>query len=587
MLTLDPSWNTSCLTEKNLEIARAFRDEALPYQWTDLEKELLGRFVTNTNGRVALISNLPSNVMAAIIARFSRLKNERGVRGCLIEFLTAFLEASFNLPDAKDKLLNKIVDQVGINEVRRMISLVSGDPDCLQQFANAGRIKKLLDLFLTGYGHNSIARAGMACIIFEEVSILAAERIVHGRAGSGYIELSTRFVDMGKKTCYLIERELALYGITSEDIRNSNSMLFDYYQRWTDPKSPFQAALWDRFGDLFEKEFGSTDAAGHFQYGCFGDMCDLAGNFLPASTCTSVGVVVSGEALQSLMKHLIGSGLSECIALAEGVIKEAENTGIDQFIRHFTPTELEADGMRLYLPQHFNDSYWPASFSWADLHYKGPAAIREEEELLTRQLSLPLDVDLNTVSLCSLLVTRKCIGGKERGERRLTRPFELVNFSFDGILSFRTFRDIHRHVITNCMERTFVAPDLGFFQDAKFKPDSDTLNEDFRLVHQANQELHRKMKEKGVPLGLAQYPLALGNSIAFTAGWNLRQHSFMEMQRTKPDVHPEARALVITLSAQLRKRYPWWESVSLADMTPYYLFARAKKDGKHFPFPTP
>jgi hypothetical protein len=137
------------------------------------------------------------------------------------------------------------------------------------------------------------------------------------------------------------------------------------------------------------------------------------------------------------------------------------------------------------------------------------------------------------------------------------------------------------------MERTYVTPDLGFFQDAKFSPDSEAINQDFRSVHQANQLLHAKMKARGVPLTLAQYPLALGNGIAFTAGWNLRQQSFMEMQRTKPDVHPEARSLVVSLSTQLRDRYSWWESVSLADMTPHYLFARAKKGGKHFPLPKP
>ena len=237
MLTLEPSWNTSGLSEKNMDIARAFCNEQLPYQWTVLEKELLSRFVTNTNGRVALIHNLPSNVLAAIIARFSRLKNERGIRGCLIEFLAAFLQAVFNLPDSKEKNLNDVITMAGIGRSLQMIKLVSADPDSLNQFANADRIKKLLDQFLTGYGHNSIARAGTACIIFEQVSILAAERIVHGRAGSGYIEVSTRFVDMGRKSCYPIALELALYGIKEEDIRISDEMSFDYYKRWTDRKS--------------------------------------------------------------------------------------------------------------------------------------------------------------------------------------------------------------------------------------------------------------------------------------------------------------------------------------------------------------
>lgn len=585
MLTLDRSWNTSSLSDANLEAARAFRDEPLPYAWADLERELLGRFVTNTNGRVAMMHNLPSNVMAAIIARFSRLKNKRGVRGCLIEFLVAFLEAAFALPDSKSKLLDDVVSTVGIEEVRRMTGLVSADPEFLQQFANAGRIKRLLDQFLTGYGHNSIARAGMVCVFFEQISVLAAERIVHGRTGSGYIELSTRFVDMGEKLCYPIARELALYGIESEEVESSNRLAFECYKRWTDPANPLQAALWDRFGDLFSNEFDSESATGHFQYGCFGDMCDLAGNFLPASTCTSVGVVVSGEAMQSLMKHLIGSGLSECIALAEGVITEAEKTGADQFIRHYTPTGLEADGMRLYLPCYFNGIPRQSGIS-AMLHEKYREGVIQDENRLARQLRLALEPEKKPCSLEELLQLRGCVGGKERGERRLTRPFELVHLAFDAQISFRTYRDIHRHVVTDCMERTVVTPDLGFFKDTKFRPDSDALNQDFQLVHEANQQLHERMKQQGVPLTLAQYPLALGNKIGFTAGWNLRQQSFMEMQRTKPDVHPEARSLVLSISEQLRKRYSWWESVSLADMTPHYLFARAKKDGKHFPLPT-
>ncbi len=581
MITLEKSWNTSDLSDNNMEIARAFCNEQLPYQWTNLEKELLSRFVTNTNGRVALMHNLPSNVMAAIIARFSRLKNERGVRGCLIEFLVAFLQAVFELPDS-EKLLDGVTNSVGIEKIQLMIGRVSADPQWLQQFANAERIKKLLDQFLTGYGHNSIARAGTVCVIFEQISILAAERIVDGRAGSGYIELSTRFVDMGKKASYPIALELELYGIPKAAIEASDNLSFECYKRWTDPKNPLQAALWDRFGGLFETEFGAEAATGHFQYGCFGDMCDLAGNFLPASTCTSVGVVLSGEALQSLMKHLIGSGISECVALAECIITEAENTGVDQFIRHFMPTELEADGVRLYLPHHFH-LLMPQMAS-AVLHEKYREGVIQDENRLARQLRLTLrPEEKKALTLEDLLELRGCTQAKERKERRQTRPFELIHFSFDAKISFRTFRDIHRHVIVDCMQRTAVTPDLGFFQDTKFRPDSNDLNNDFKRVHQANQDLHERMKSSGVPLTLAQYPLALGNNVAFTAGWNLRQHSFMEMQRTKPDVHPEARSLVLALSEELRKRYPWWASVSLADMTRHYLFARAKKDGKHFP----
>ena len=93
----------------------------------------------------------------------------------------------------------------------------------------------------------------------------------------------------------------------------------------------------------------------------------------------------------------------------------------------------------------------------------------------------------------------------------------------------------------------------------------------------ANKDIYTKLMESDVPRALAQYPLALGNFVGFSASGNLLQWEFCNWQRTKFSVNHEVRQIFLSIEKQLRFQYPWWSEISRADMTPAYIFARGSK----------
>ena len=75
-----------------------------------------------------------------------------------------------------------------------------------------------------------------------------------------------------------------------------------------------------------------------------------------------------------------------------------------------------------------------------------------------------------------------------------------------------------------------------------------------------------------------EYPLALGNNISYLISANLRQWEFANWQRSKASVNHEVRQAFLLVENLLRQKYPWWQNISRADITPAYIFARGGSD---------
>jgi len=575
---------------KVLELAREFVFASMDYKFTHTERQTLAPFFSNLDKRVFFMHSLPANIGATLLAMFSRIKNPRGIRGVFVDsFLPQFLaaqlpETSEGFEGKAEKFLksNGIVnietfikhsDKTRI-EFENFVRSMSQDPKYLETFASSEKAKTFLGMWLDTYGHNSIARMANLWLCFENISILAAKSIEWGRPGTGYIELSTRYVDFSKKGCYPIELELeAGWGVNPEDVTELRDICFEMYSELegNNFKGPFPEYLRKKYGHLFEDSPKSLEA------GVIGEVCDVLGNLLPASALTSAAVNVGGEALPELLKHLILDETPENFALVELILEESPKVGANQFARHHKPTNFEKLSWQ-YLPHKlFN------KFNVPELKHCRPIIVpvifNEHLEPVVKSLEIIIRTLLHKGGI-ELLYPDEVASATERGEfDKLPAEFESVTIPFHGIMSFRSWRDLHRQSF--CAHfRTLLSPELGFYQHNKAKDDEfvKVLNSDcFHRVWNHNARLFNVLQQSNVPPILAQYPMALGNNIGFRIIANLREWEFCNWQRTKPSVNHEARGVFIGAELALREMFNWWVAISRASTRLAYVFARGEK----------
>ena len=563
--------------EATLAHAREFAGEEI-YKFSDLEEKALSSFFTNSRRRVFFMHTLPTNMGNTLLAMYSRIKNPRGLRGVFVdsflpELLAGFLNPASHGGDGikwlKDKKIKSLEEFISASPEARyrlkdFLREIRVNPKYLEQITNSEKTKDFIGRWLDAYGHNSIARPGMFWICFEQISILAAKSLEWGRPGAGYIELSTRYADMGGKDVYPAAREIAEYGVKASDVEEVTQKSFYLYRQLQGKNfdGPFPAFLREKYGHFF-------DDAKDLENGVIGETCDVLGNFLPVATLTSVGIGVSGEALPEMLKHLLLDATVENIALVEMALAEARKIGADQFARHIEPTGWKEASWEYLSVKSFD-------------HWRSHGSKITGTSLIDRKAANKILLEAfrkkESFGECrSISDVMKKMTAPERGSHdKLPNEFERINASFSGIMSFRSWRDLQRQSF--CAHfRTYVTPLLGFYFYDKRGGAPTEFYEACKSLHASNLRLYSGMKRRGVPDAPAQYPLAIGNMVGFDISANLLQWEFCNWQRSKFSVNHEVRKIFLDEEKVLRKHYPWWAKISRADTTPAYVFARTKQ----------
>lgn len=563
--------NLSHLTNLPLELvetARNYCRAKVSYEFSDVEQRALRTFFTNLDRRVFGMRLLPENVVATLLSMYSRLsKDPRGIRGVFCnKFIPGLLAAQ--LPEFESMStagIEMALSQRGIKTLGQFLIESSNAAELFERFfagyhveedfwtllAHSKKAREFMKNNYDNYGHNSIARLGVLHLCFEEISALAAKSIEWTRPGAGYVELSTRYVDMSHKGCYPIEDELNFYNAAPDLIQMANEEYFRQYQILVgeniDGKLPEYYR--EQYGSLYEADKKSLEL------GIKGESCDVAGNLLPSSVLTSVGVSVSGEAFPTLIKHLILDATSENIALAEMALEEAEILGATEFLRHYEPTHWDRAVWK-YLPT--NQFYHHGKKS-------AFALIDGNNQLTFDAMSKRLK---NVMHLTNFYRDQV-----KRGDfDKLPYIFEQESLAFYGVMSFRSWRDLHRMQLAT-HARTYVTPDLGFYHYDKLAPPD--LKFIFKQVTGLGAQIYRDIS-KDAPKELLQYVLPMGFRVGVYFAANLRELEFCLWQRSAPSVNHEVRQCFLVMYQQVTEYMPEWASLARTDITPAYIFARGE-----------
>jgi thymidylate synthase ThyX len=477
-----------------VEKAKQIRAETPVPAFTDDEKDLLLRFFSNTDKNTFFVFGMPEELISTLISMYSRLKNPRGLRGL---FLDGFVK---DIPS---------------------VALMGLSPEIRKEAVSAKKIKDFMRKWLDKYGHNSIARTGVVHICFEKVSVMAAKAIEEGRPGAGYLELSTRYVDMSAAGFYPLGK---LFGEPKLDEFLMNC-LNDYTALGASEEEHFKKLA---------ASLGITDPSDVQLQGKFGDH---VGNILPSAVYTSVGATLAGEAFQRMVSHLMREQDPECDVLAQEVLDEAEASGAGVLLgSHFKPTEYETE----------------SRFNYLD--------ILDKETPVLESLHWPF-TDVPSPRINSLRNNRT------DSFQKLNREFELGSATFSGVMSFRSWRDLHRQGFCTHF-RSLVAPLFLYLP-----PDIsvDYYNKANARFEECRQ-LYNAIAQKDNVVAL-QKLCPMGVGVRYRAHANLRQWEFVIWQRSKQAVHHEVRTHVLAMYNLLCEKLPWWKQLCRCNQGDYF-FAR-------------
>jgi len=560
-------------------VATEFVNRKLDYNFTRTEKEWLRMFFSNTDCNIfAFYQSVPDAMISYAIARYSRIKNRRGLRGIVLDDIIPYWIASsmqeyenMALEDIQAELKKQNIKSVeDINKLggsscyhATKIFNSFGDPNLMSGLCSTDKLKKLFNTYVDGYGHNSIVRTGKVVLCLENVSIMVAKVLEWCRFGAP-IELSTRFVDFSEKRFYPIHEELCLAdssfrGYIKRHIENK----FEVYGYWMeDRENGFGAFLENRWSNKLPKDINLKSAI-------LGETCDVLGNLLPCATLTSLGLSVSGEGLPSILEHLALEESAECSAVRLKIIEEVEKIGAGSYLRHLDePTESRK-----------NDWEYLDYIKPSKAYFSAESNYRVEKKLLNQ---------FHAVGGFELIKEFKYVAEylskKRTSKDKLPHQFESVNVLYRDLISFRSFRDLQRHTLSTT-SRSLVTPLLGFYKYPK--PAPDNLRECFNGTKDVDLKMWSRLRRDNCRPKDLQYILAMGHNVIFEMSHNLRQHELVTKTRTKWDVNDEVRDWMLKFEARVRARFPWYgQLLSRADMTKHYLFARGADEKKGIKMPS-
>lgn len=430
----------------------------------------------------------------------------------------------------------------------------------LDEFAAAmGKDQKLLQRVITAYGDDSVQQLVGQHVVIEGASNLLTKKLEWGRLAS-YLEQSTRYIYFDKKDAvgkykyytpeYLDKPAKAKYNQVMDQIFDLYSemvhKLTDYVREHSDVPKDEQDIAWQ----------GATRA----------QACDAVRSVLPVATKSTVGVYASGQALESLIMHLLSDEMPEAIQTGQKLLEHGRKA-IPTFLERADKPErggamiayrasTEKSIKKLagkYLPENHAsqpesvtlNSYWP----------------RNELDLIPDMLYSSSNLSLEDIKKEVLnwpIKQKEEVFNAYMGERlnrrhKPGRALEKAHYSWDLVCDYGIFRDLQRHRMVDDLEWQHLTPRYGY--DVPSLVEDAGLTEQFEECFDLSVKLYSELQAAGHTLE-AQYATLLGHKMRWKVTCNAREAFHLHELRTSPQGHPGYRKLVLQMHDKLSEVHP-------------------------------
>ncbi|MDQ6750061.1 MAG: FAD-dependent thymidylate synthase [Actinomycetota bacterium] len=487
--------------------------------FTDVERARLAPHVTNLDGPVFALVNLPETVKGALFARYSRYP------GTLRRlFLEEFAEG---LPEAP----------------------VGWDG------AEGDRAAQLYERMLLGYGDDSVAQLGGAHVACEWVSNVLTKVLQRPRPAA-YLEQSTRYITF--------DREMPGGG-------------YRYYR--DDELGPQYAQAMDALFDAYATALPAVTAWAEAQFpradgesssaharAIRAKALDLLRGLLPAASLSHMGIFATGQTYEQLILHLLAHPLPEARRYGRMILAEVKAI-MPSFVARVERPDRGGDWID-YLEQREASARRAVAHLGLDRHadaVPGPSVrlVRvdgTQEEVMAALLfeaaGVPEQQTIQAIEGMSRpeleAVWEDLVGDRRNRRYRPGRGLETLQYRFEIVSDYGAFRDLQRHRMLTCQWQA-LTPDLG--AGVPEEVDAAGQGDAYRQALDRSRAEYERLADAGLQRA-APYALCLGYRIRYVLDLNAREAMQLIELRSGREGHPSYRAVAHEMHAQIAAVHP-------------------------------
>ncbi len=492
--------------------------------FTPSERDVLRRYVTNLDGPVFALVNLPEVVRGALFARYSR--SAKSLRRLFLDEFVGDLD-------------------------------ISGDVT-LDATVGLKRAEELYRRIFFEYGDDSVAQLGGVHLACEQASNVLTKVLEWGRLMS-YLEQSTRYIPY--------------------DTRLSSGR-YRYYRDTEVLDSPLGARyvgdmdrMFDTYGELLPllqshitRATPNDGSVGDFAYrqSVRARALDALRGLLPAATLSNVGVYGSGQAYEQLCLKMRAHPLPEVRSYGERVLAELQKVIPSFLVRVDRPdrggewvTYLAArrDEMDALTVRLFGEARSPGDAVDADATVRLVDFDPRGEDKVIAAMCFPHS-ELTETDLAERVaqlgkderraIVAAYVGERKNRRHRPGRALERTDYRFEVVSDYGAFRDLQRHRMLT-IEWQPLSPSLGYtLPDLVAETD---LAPRFVESLERSRELHETLAE-ALPRQ-AVYAVALAFKIRYVLQLNAREAMHLIELRSSAQGHPVYRKIAQAMHRQI------------------------------------
>lgn len=509
-------------------------------EFSDSQKEILERYVTNTSSNVFCLRNLPEVIKGALFSRYSR--SSLGLRSLLFKEFILSEEAAFHsiVGDRADTDGEIIEDQI----------------------VAIKKAQNFFDRILDGYGDDSIGELGGAHLALEQISMLGAKAVEDCRIGGSPLEKSTRYIYFDQKIDgeYQFYREPVLMTSAYRKLYlDTCNRLFTVYSELIPP-------LTEALGKKFPQEPDVSKVA--YTAALRAKVLDCLRGLLPASALTNMGVYGNGRFFEGLIRKLHFNSLSEMQEIGKKSYTELAKV-IPSFVRrsdlshrHHLSFSAFNEKMNEEL-KNLSDSHCPPvekmgkpGVRLLDYDPKSPAKVAAALLFPHCQSSL---VDLD--EYCAKLpkdevaqILEAAATHRENRRHKSPRALEFATVTFEIVADFGIYRDLQRHRILS-QERQLLTCDYGYYVPADLE--DEEMQQRYREVIEEAKEAYDTIATEFPEE--AQYIVPMAYNMHWYFHVNLRALQWLCELRSAPAGHPAYRFVAQEMAKQVSTALPQFE----------------------------
>lgn len=506
-------------------------------EFTDSQKKILDKFVSNTNSNVFVIRNLPEVVKGALFSRYSR--SNLGLRLLLLNEFIQNEDTSF-------------ATVAGAKETSSI----------QEQSAALKKAENFYNRILDGFGDDSIGELGGAHLAMENISMLAAKQIEDCRIGGSPLEKSTRYMyfDQKVKNEYLFYKEPILMTSAYRSLYlDTCNFLFETYSKLIPPLTA-----------LIEKKFPKSEEISKAAYSAAlrAKVLDCLRGLLPASALTNIGLFGNGRFFEKVVQQLRSHNLSEMQELGKEAFEELSKT-IPSFIRraetenrHYKAfvsfTEQMKKDLKAQAEAHAPDIHETSAEGVKLVNWDKDAVVKVAAALLFENSHAGLQELENYVKTLSFEEVKKIFeaaaNSRENRRHKSPRALERAGFTFEMLCDFGIYRDLQRHR-TLTQQRQLLTCRYSYFipQEILHTDMEKEYRQALDKAKEAYDTISQQLPEE------AQYVVPMAYNLRWYFHINLRSLQWLCELRSSPAGHPNYRYVAQVMARQVVEKYPEFE----------------------------